>query len=420
MMAFYEDVEIGEERLLGAHEFTREAIIAFARQYDPQRFHIDEEAARDSIFGGLCASGWHVAAAAMRAIVDSRRAAALAQRAEPAAPLGVSPGIRQPALAQPDPPRRRRHLLQSRPRKARNQAPAMGSRHPAHLGRQPARARGDQHGEPRLRGAAVLAVPLNLRAALEGLRADGEDFCAATPEGWTQGRTLYGGMTAALSAQSAALASPGLPPLRSAQFTFLGPASGELRFRPGVLRQGRSATILGVDCIAEGKLAARGTLTYGAPRPSAIRHAERHKALPPPPGRCEAFMPAERQDVGFFQNFDLRLASGARPLSGPDAAPEFEVWLRHRDDSGVDPMVAMLALADGLPPAAMTQFSAFAPISTMTWGVDVLSAPKLGVWFLAQSMSESCADGYSFQAMELFDEAGVRVAAGRQTVAIFI
>ena len=63
MMGFFEDVVIGEERRLGAHAFTKEAIIAFARRYDPQRFHVDEEAAKDSIFGGLCASGWHTAAA---------------------------------------------------------------------------------------------------------------------------------------------------------------------------------------------------------------------------------------------------------------------------------------------------------------------------------------------------------------------
>lgn len=105
MMAFYEDIVIGEQRRLGAHVFTREAIIAFARQYDPQRFHVDEEAAKDSIFGGLCASGWHVAAAAMRTIVD-HRAAALAERearGEATAPLGVSPGLEN--LRWPNPTR---------------------------------------------------------------------------------------------------------------------------------------------------------------------------------------------------------------------------------------------------------------------------------------------------------------------------
>ena len=93
MIGWYEGVEIGAERRLGAHTFTREAIVEFARAYDPQRFHIDEAAAKASIFGGLCASGWHVAAAAMRAIIDDR--ARLRAGLDPAAlpPLGVSPGV---------------------------------------------------------------------------------------------------------------------------------------------------------------------------------------------------------------------------------------------------------------------------------------------------------------------------------------
>jgi len=95
MMGFFEEIVVGEERRLGAHTFTKEAIIAFARRYDPQRFHVDEEAAKDSIFGGLCASGWHTAAAAMRAIVD-HRTKSLAERTargEALPPLGVSPGV---------------------------------------------------------------------------------------------------------------------------------------------------------------------------------------------------------------------------------------------------------------------------------------------------------------------------------------
>ena len=95
MMGFFEDVVVGEEHAIGAHEFTREAIVDFARRYDPQRFHVDEDAAQHSMFGGLCASGWHTAAASMRALVDYR-ARALAERAargEPLPPLGVSTGI---------------------------------------------------------------------------------------------------------------------------------------------------------------------------------------------------------------------------------------------------------------------------------------------------------------------------------------
>jgi acyl dehydratase len=96
MIKFYEDFSIGEESVLGEHTFTREAIVAFARAFDPQPFHLDEAAGEASIFGTLCASGWHTAGVAMRKIIDWRdaRRAELFARGEPLPPLGVSPGAR--------------------------------------------------------------------------------------------------------------------------------------------------------------------------------------------------------------------------------------------------------------------------------------------------------------------------------------
>jgi len=67
----FEDFEAGETFELGTHTFTAEEIVAFAHQYDPQPFHVDEAAAEDSAFGGLIASGWHTSAIWMRLYVDA-------------------------------------------------------------------------------------------------------------------------------------------------------------------------------------------------------------------------------------------------------------------------------------------------------------------------------------------------------------
>ncbi len=64
-------MRVGEVRELGSITPTREDIIAFATQFDPQPFHLDEEAAKASVFGGLCASGWHTCAMAMRLMVTN-------------------------------------------------------------------------------------------------------------------------------------------------------------------------------------------------------------------------------------------------------------------------------------------------------------------------------------------------------------
>ncbi len=68
---YWEDYEVGRKYPLGSTSFTAEEIIEFAEKFDPQSFHVDAEAAKSSLFGGLCASGWHVAAKLMRLFVDS-------------------------------------------------------------------------------------------------------------------------------------------------------------------------------------------------------------------------------------------------------------------------------------------------------------------------------------------------------------
>lgn len=70
-MTLDEFFRIGTTVTLGSHRFEPEAIKAFARKYDPQIFHIDEEAARKSVLGGLCASGWHTAATWMKLNLQS-------------------------------------------------------------------------------------------------------------------------------------------------------------------------------------------------------------------------------------------------------------------------------------------------------------------------------------------------------------
>ncbi|HYC64656.1 MAG TPA: MaoC family dehydratase [Reyranellaceae bacterium] len=68
---YWDDYEVGQRYPLGSTGFTEEEIISFAKLYDPQLFHIDPAAARDSIYGGVIASGWHVASKMMRLFVDN-------------------------------------------------------------------------------------------------------------------------------------------------------------------------------------------------------------------------------------------------------------------------------------------------------------------------------------------------------------
>lgn len=111
---YWEDFHPGKEIDLGEYEVTREEILEFARRYDPQPFHTDEEAARESIYGGLIASGWHTCAMMMRLLCDALLL--------DAASLG-SPGVESVRWLRPVRPgdtlRGRMTILETRPSRSK-------------------------------------------------------------------------------------------------------------------------------------------------------------------------------------------------------------------------------------------------------------------------------------------------------------
>jgi acyl dehydratase len=94
MPLYLEDFAVGQKHVTETLRLDAEAIKAFARQFDPQPFHLDEEGARGSLFDGLAASGWHTAALTMRLLVDS-----------PMKPAGGIIGTRAEELKWPRPVR---------------------------------------------------------------------------------------------------------------------------------------------------------------------------------------------------------------------------------------------------------------------------------------------------------------------------
>lgn len=82
-MQYWEDIEVGTRSAFGRYEVTRAEVIEFASKYDPQPFHLSDEAAAETYFGRLSASGWHSCAMLMRMLVDHMSAKAQAGLGSP-------------------------------------------------------------------------------------------------------------------------------------------------------------------------------------------------------------------------------------------------------------------------------------------------------------------------------------------------
>ncbi|MFN3960686.1 MAG: acyl-CoA thioesterase [Parvularculaceae bacterium] len=245
-------------------------------------------------------------------------------------------------------------------------------------------------------------------------------FRGRVPENWLQGRTFYGGLTAALCLEGALRTFPGLPPLRSAQISFVGPAEGEVRVTASMLRQGKSVSFVNADLSGDAGLAARSVFAFGRARASMFnRHFTRPPDLPGPED-AGFFFPPGVEGPAFARNFDVRLAKGGVPVSASKEHDHF-IWVRHRDPEAGS-VAALLALADMPPPAIMPMFPTFARISSMTWGLNFLTDHPTtdDGWWLLESRAENAAEGYSSQDMFIWNRAGEPVIAGRQSVAIFI
>lgn len=240
-------------------------------------------------------------------------------------------------------------------------------------------------------------------------------FRAIIPADWLQGRTTYGGLSSALALYAAQGCEPDLPPLRSAQISFIGPLAGEVTVTATKLRRGRTAAFIQSDISSEAGLGYRATFVFMSDHSSRIdlegALASRHR---PPAADATLYTGPDEFFTGNFNFLDLKEAAPGKA--------EWLRWVRLRGRDGIDPMVEVIAVADALPPAAFKLLGKQpAPLSSLTWIVNLLTpepATRDGWWLLA-AQSDHARNGSSSQTMMIWNADGVPVAQGMQSVAIF-
>ena len=264
---------------------------------------------------------------------------------------------------------------------------------------------------------------MGFTAFLDQINPTQDGFTAVIPDAWKQGRTAYGGMSAALCLAAAKERLESDRPLRSALIGFVGPASGRVEVAAEALRAGKTASSVRARLAGEAGIGTEAIFTFAAARESALSKAG--PGLPtgvePPPAGAEG----EDFPFGapqFTANFQLHPAAGGTPpFAGIASAPPLRLWVRHKDPGSRTGLEALLCLADALPPAVTTAMSDFAPLSSMTWMMDMLDddLSTQDGWYLLESAADHASAGYSSQAMTIWSADRRCLATGRQMVTVF-
>ena len=254
---------------------------------------------------------------------------------------------------------------------------------------------------------------------LASVRRDQEQWTVVVAEDWAQGRSLFGGLQAALAVKAMRDLVPEVP-LRSLQTTFLAPVpAGTVHIRAQILRSGKSATHVEARIMDGAQTLCLLVGIFGASRPSKVERipqqplVECSKPLHFP--YIESVMPA------FTRYFQMTWLRGGFPYSGSTLV-ENVLELGFKQETGVANEMHVLAIADVIPPIGLSLLRTPTTGSSMTWTIDFLADQFADLCLQGWRMdAEMCAarDGYTSQSGLLWGPGGRAVALSRQNMVIF-
>lgn len=240
-------------------------------------------------------------------------------------------------------------------------------------------------------------------------------------EDWLQGRSAFGGLSGALVANAMRQQVEPDRKLRSLQITFVGPAAvGEHDITLTPLREGGSVTHMQAELRQQGDVSVTATAAYGKSRDSAfaIPAISRPEAIAANELKSMPFIPGIVPN--FVQHFDFRWAAGTPPFTG-SKKPNNRVWVRMDSDAELDE-IGIIAIADALPPPALSMPQKPCPASSLSWYLELLPVTakgKLSDWWLVDYDCDAGADGYYNQVAKIWAPDGQLVAISRQVAVMF-
>ena len=260
----------------------------------------------------------------------------------------------------------------------------------------------------------------NLEDILDGLK-NSDSNSTRFSENWSQGRSAFGGLSAAFAVTAMQKKMSQSQTIRSLMISFIAPViPGEVKVEANILRQGKNVTQCSAEVISDGQIALQAMAAFGNSREAFKPAAAGNKVLPNRDSGT-AFSDNAKRLPQFLQYFDGCWTGGGIPFSG-NYNPFLNMWVRHKQEISHFPIEKLVTIADIPPPVLLSHFEKPPiPASSLTWSLEFVEAPEkiTGEWFYMEFEVNAAADGYTQQSGKIYDELGRLIALTRQSMVYF-
>lgn len=243
---------------------------------------------------------------------------------------------------------------------------------------------------------------------------------AHVPEGWSQGRAVYGGLVGALAAKGMSkMIGDDCPPIRSFMGSFVAPLpAGDCVIAPKLIRQGKNVTQMSTEVVADDKVCFQALALFGASRETI--DAAPNFPFNPEPRESVPALATNQFLPPFLRFFDCHWTGGGIPLTGKKDR-RLGLWVRHGSDMSAYPVEKIISICDIPPPIMMAHYTKPVMVSSLSWSLEFLIPPEEieSDWFYLDFNLDAAANGYSQQSGYVFAEDGRLCALSRQCMVYF-
>lgn len=266
-------------------------------------------------------------------------------------------------------------------------------------------------------------MSLDLILAFAAQHADSPEQIYKVDNTWSQGRTIYGGLSAGILYNAMRQYVAQERPIRAINTHFVGPllADTDFRVQVEILREGKNVSQIQARAIQNDKICVLSTACFAQGRNSKITVNNTDQHLLQPPNKKSFIPQIPKITPKFLQHIELAIQEGGVPFLG-NKSSHYYGWMRFKNSVEHFNTEHLISIIDAWPPTLLQMLKWPAPASTVNWNLEFIYPHRQILptdWLAYKANTRQAAEGYGHTEANIWDAQGELIAISRQTVAVF-